>query len=42
VASQFHIATDGQGGTVVTDPPAGDMPLVQPAAALLSTSGAVG
>jgi hypothetical protein len=42
VASQFHVGSDGQGGTVVTDPPPGDMPMVQPAAALLSTSGAVG
>jgi hypothetical protein len=30
VASQFNIGNDGQGGTVVTDPPPGDMPLVQP------------
>jgi autotransporter passenger strand-loop-strand repeat protein len=41
VAGQFHVGNDGQGGTVVTDPPPGDMPLVQPAA-MISTSGAVG
>jgi hypothetical protein len=40
VAGQFIIATDGHGGTVVTDPPPGDMPLVQSATAMFSTSGA--
>ena len=42
VAGQFHIASDGHGGTMVTDPPVGDMSLMQPASATLATSGAAG